>query len=143
MKHIFFALIVSLGLHPAVQAQVNVQAKELFASKTVVTDSTGEHMQVRITFLVSRPDQAARVYFKIGRNIDTHEVVYGTAIIEMRGKKLYAIYNGAVTPLSGDKVTLIWKGDKAKYADAGYVTIQVQAATGALSDRIFCPVQRF
>jgi hypothetical protein len=135
-------LMVSLFTHIMLLAQANLEVQELFASKTIVTDSTGRYMEVRMSFRVNRPEQAARIYFKIGKNIGAHDVVSGTATIEMRGKKLFAIYNGTATPLSGDKVTLVWKGDKAKYAGAAYVTLQAQAATGALSGRVFCPVQQ-
>jgi len=143
IKYTKLALILSFLTMTMLQAQTNLQVKDLFASESITKDSLGEYAQVCITFLVNRPEQVARVEFKIGENVDTQEVFSGIASVEMHGNKLYAMFNGKPVKLMGDKVTIYWIGEKAIYKDVKYVTIRVQANDGRISDRAFCYVRYF
>jgi len=143
IRIIALALIIALAGNTLLQAQTKMQVTDLFASEKVKLDSLTEYSEVYITFLINRPDQAARVDFKIGKEVDSGDVFSGTATIEMRGNNFYAVFDGKSIQLYGDKITIRWVGDKAKYKDAKYVTLRVQANDGTLSDRAFCFVRFF
>jgi hypothetical protein len=102
-----------------------------------------KYAHIRISFIVNRPEDVARVIFKIGKNINTDEVFSGTATIQMHRKKLFSVFNGQYEKLLGDKVIINWVGDKSVLKNAKYVTLQIQTSDGVLSNREFTFVRLF
>jgi hypothetical protein len=143
LKYFFIAFGLGLFLHPSAQAQTNIVVRNLFASSTLIQDSVSEKAQVRITFFVNRPDQIARIDFKIGKTVETGEVFAGTAGIEKRGTKYYSVFNNWYVELKGEKITLYWIGDKAQISNAKYVSVTLQGSDGNYTLPVYSFIRNF